>query len=350
MASRRVHPEGPLAAERTRLVAENDRLRQELRERDRLSEIVGSSRAMRHVCEQIAQVARTNAHVMLRGERGTGKTLAARAIHGHSARSLGAFVTVNCAAMPETVVDSHSQGGPTLAFAAAQMAGYVQRANLGTLFLDEIADLGPLAQERLLTLIEEGSVEGQGGGSLRADVRLIASSSANLEEAVAVGTFRRDVYERLTASTIAVPPLRDRKADLPALAQMFVEKFAREHARRVDRLSARAMEMVMRYDWPGNARELGRAIERAVVLANGPVIHQHHLPTSVQEAAGPKPAAPVALSEALDAYEKELLQDALKQTRGRRSKAARLLGTTERILSHRLRKHGIDWRRFKVTG
>jgi len=342
-----VHQEGLLAAERTRLVAENDRLRQELRERDRLSEIVGSSRAMRRVCEQIAQVARTNAPVLLRGEPGTGKTLAARAIHGHSARSGGAFVTVSCATLPETVVDSHSRGGPTIAFATAQMAGYVQRANGGTLFLDEIADLGPLAQERLLTLIEERVVEGPDGGRLYADVRLIASSSGNLEEAVAGGTFRRDIYERLAASTVAVPPLRDRKPDLSVLTQMFVEKFAREHARPVDRLSARALELVMHYDWPGNARELGRAIERAVVLANGPVIHHQHLPTALQEAAR---SAPVALSEALDAYEIELLQDALKQTRGMRSKAARLLGTTERIFSYRLRKHGIDWHRFKVTG
>ena len=305
---------------------------------------------MRHVCDQIAQVARTNAHVMLRGEPGTGKTLAARTIHDHSARSGRAFVTVHCAAMPETVVDSHSRGGPTIAFATAQMAGYVQRAEGGTLYLDEIADLGPLAQERLPTLIDEGIVEGPGGGSLRADVRLIASSGWNLEEAVARGTFRRDVYDRLAAATIAVPSLRDRTADLPALAQLFVEKFAREHARRVERLSARAMEMVMHYDWPGNARELGGALERAVVLANGPVIHHHHLPTVVQEAARSVPVAPVALSEALDAYEKELLLDALRQTRGIQSKAARLLGTTERILSYRLRKHGIDWHRFKETG
>ncbi|HLG57256.1 MAG TPA: sigma-54 dependent transcriptional regulator [Vicinamibacterales bacterium] len=347
MASRRIHQDSPLAAERTRLVAENHRLRQELRERDRLSEIVGNSRAMRHVCEQIAQVARTSGPVMLRGEPGSGRTLAARAIHGHSARAGAPFVTVTCAALPETVVDSHSRGGPTIAYAAGQMAGYVQRANAGTLFLDEIADLGPLAQERLLMLIEDGVVEGHDGASVHADVRVIAASSWNLEEAVTGGSFRRDVYERLSTTTIAVPPLRDRKADLPALTELFVERFAREHARRVDRLSARAMDMVMHYDWPGNARELGRAIERAVVLANGPVIHHHHLPAVVQEAARTAPVPPVPLSEALDAYEMELLQDALKQTRGVRSKAARLLGTTERILSYRLRKHRIDWRRFK---
>jgi Nif-specific regulatory protein len=304
---------------------------------------------MRHTCEQIAHAGRTGAHVMLRGEPGTGKTLVARAIHDRSAWPTGAFVTVNCSAVPDLAVDGWFLGAPRGGAGAPSLIGYVERAAGGTLLLDEVADLGPLSQARLLVLAEDQVLERRDGSHLHATVRLVAASSRNLDEAVAGGRLRRDLVERLSACTIVVPPLRERKADIQALAALFVEKFAREHVRQVNRLSARALDTLMSHDWPGNVRELSHALERAVVLANGPVIQHHHLPAAIQEAGRSGPVAPVALSEALDAYEKELLQDALKQTRGVRSRAARLLKTTERIFNYKLRKHGIDWRMFKVS-
>jgi Nif-specific regulatory protein len=305
---------------------------------------------MLRVCDQLGQAARADLPVLILGEPGTGKTLAARMIHARSIRSGGEFVTVNCATLPETIVEPGSRGGPRVVFEAPQFLGYVRRASGGTLFLDEIADLGPQAQERLLTLFERGA-----GNSpveaLVADVRLIAATRRDVDEAVASGAFRRELFERLCRMTVAMPPLRERQEDVPDLAAAFIREFALEHARRVDRLSARARDLLMTYHWPGNVRELRVAIERAVVVASGPVIHHHHLPAAVQQQPhGSRPVPPLALTEALNAYEGELLRDALRQARGIRSKAARLLGTTERILSYRLRKLGIDWRPFKETG
>ena len=349
MAPRRA-PQGQLStAESLRTVVGPDHPIETVPERHQFADIVGTSRLMGHVCEQIAHAARASVPVLLWGEPGTGKTLAARAIHSSSSRSVGPFVAVNCTAMPETVLGSHPLVGSTGAFASPQFADYVQRAVGGTLVLDEIADLGPLAQERLSRLIEERTVENEDGTIARADVRLIASSRRHLEEPLVAGLFRRDVYERLMATMIVLPPLRDRKTDVCELATLFVEVFAREHSRRVDRLSARAMELLESYAWPGNVAELSRVIERAVVMTSGPVIHHHHLPAGIQQASRSGPVAPLALSEALDAYEKELLEDALRQTHGVRSKAARRLGTTERILTYRLRKHRIDWHKYKAT-
>jgi Nif-specific regulatory protein len=327
-------------------MADNDRLRQQLRDRHRLADLAGNSRAIRRVGELIAQVAPSARSVCLQGEDGVGKTRAARAIHGASPRSAGPFVAVDCSSMLEADVDAQlfgvEAGTPHVA------GGCVGRAEGGTLFFDDVADLGALAQERLLKLARDRTLERPDGGLVPVDVRVIVATTRDLKQEVAADRCRRDLWEHLGALTIHVPPLRERKGDLPVLTDLFVEQFAREHVRGVRGVSSRAIDMLMNYDWPGNVGELRHTIERAVVLTSGPVIHHHHLPLEIQTSGGS--AAPMmGLSEALEAYEKELLQDALRQARGVRSQAARLLMTSERVFSYRLRKHHIDTRRFKTS-
>ena len=346
MASHRIPFESLPAAERSRLMADNDRLRQQLRDRHRVADLAGNSRAIGRVCELIAQVAPSSHSVCVQGEDGVGKTRAARAIHAASPRSAGPFITVSCASLLEEDVDAQLFGSDQSAASnAGSPGGCVGRAEGGTLFLDDVADLGPIAQERLLRLARDR--EKRPAGS-QADVRVIASSNRDLKQEVAAGRWRRDLWEHISALTIQIPPLRERKGDLQILTDLFVEQFAREHVRGVRGVSSRALDMLMNYDWPGNVAQLRMTIERAVVMTSGPVIHHHHLPVEIQ-AAGEARAPMLGLSEALEAYEKELLQDALRQARGVRSQAARLLMTSERVFSYRLRKHGIDTRRFKTS-
>jgi Nif-specific regulatory protein len=212
------------------------------------------------------------------------------------------------------------------------------------LFLDDVADLGPRARGRLRALAQARGCQRPDGTCVPVNIRIIASSTRDLADGVADD--RGDLWTQIGALTIWIPPLRERKSDLPVLTDLFVEQFAREHVRGVRGVSSRAMDMLMNYEWLGNVAQLRTTIERAVVLTTGPVIHHHHLPAEIQEA-GNMPAPMLGLTEALEAYEKELLQDALRQTRGVRSQAARLLMTSERVFSYRLRKHGIDTRRFK---
>ena len=350
MASHQIPFESLSAAERSRLVADNDRLRQQLRDRHRMADLAGNSRAIRRVCELIAQVAPSSHSVCLQGEDGVGKTRAARAVHAASARSAGPFVSVNCSSLLETDVDAQLFGWADGETADGESTGgSVGRAAGGTLFLDDVADLGPRAQERVLRLARDHDCERRREGApVRVDVRVIASSTRDLKQEVVSGRCLKDLWEHLGALTIQIPPLRDRKGDLPVLTDLFVEQFAREHVRGVRGVSSRAMDMLMNYDWPGNVAQLRMTIERAVVMTSGPVIHHHHLPVEIQ-ASGETSVPMLGLSEALEAYEKELLQDALRQARGVRSQAARLLMTSERVFSYRLRKHGIDTRRFKTS-
>ncbi|RPH64362.1 MAG: GAF domain-containing protein [Acidobacteria bacterium] len=340
-----------IESERQRLVDENTHLRQELKERYDFSNIIGTSGPMRQVYEQIAQVARTNTTVLLRGESGTGKELIAHAIHYNSPRAKRPFVKVSCAALPESLIESELFGYEKGAFTGAQGAkkGRFELAEGGTLFLDEIGELNVTTQVKLLRVLQEREFERLGGTeTIRTNVRLITATNKDMEHAIAGGAFREDLYYRLNVFTIFVPPLRERKPDLLQLADYFLEKFSREHNKNIRRISTPAIDMLVSYHWPGNVRELGNALERAVVVCDGQVIHAHHLPPTLQTAEASGTVTRTTLSEALAAYEKDLIQDALKTTRGVRAKAARLLNTTDRIFNYKVRKYGIDWRRFKI--
>jgi Nif-specific regulatory protein len=338
--------------ERRRLVDENTHLRQELRERYDFSNIIGTSGPTRQMYEQVAQVAQTNTTVLIRGESGTGKELIAHAIHYNSLRAKKPFVKVSCAALPDTLIESELFGYEKGAFtgANARKKGRFELAEGGTIFLDEIGDINASTQVKLLRVLQEREFERLGGtDSVRVNVRVIAATNKDMEKAIAGGTFREDLYYRLNVFTIFVPPLRDRKADLLLLADHFLEKFSREHGKVIKRISTPAIDMLMSYHWPGNVRELENALERAVLVCDGQVIHGHHLPPSLQTAEGSGTVTRVSLKDAVEGFERDLIQDALKTTRGNRAKAARLLDTTERILNYKVRNLGVDVRRFRPT-
>jgi Nif-specific regulatory protein len=339
-----------VAADRQRLVDENDSLRQALGGRYEVSNILGASAAMRDVLERVAQVARSDATVLIRGESGTGKELIAHAIHHASLRSRRAFVKVSCAALPETLIESELFGYERGAFtgAAVRKKGRFELADGGTLFLDEIGDLPLTMQVKLLRVLQEREFERLGGvETVKANVRLVAATNRDLEQALASGALREDLYYRLNVFSIFVPPLRHRKPDIPLLADHFLLKLAREHRKSVKRIATAAIDALVSYHWPGNVREMEHAIGHAVLVCDGGVIHPHHLPPTLQTADTSETGGHVPLEQAVAAYEKDLIQDALKTARGNRARAARMLGLTERIIGYKVRKHGIDWRKYR---
>jgi Nif-specific regulatory protein len=335
--------------DKKRLVDENTHLRQELRERYDFSSIIGSSGPVRQMYEQMAQVAATNTTVLIRGESGTGKEMVAHAIHYNSPRANKPFVKVSCAALPDTLIESELFGYEKGAFtgAEARKKGRFELAEGGTLFLDEIGDINLGTQVKLLRVLQEREFERLGSTeTVKVNVRLLAATNKDLERAMAAATFREDLYFRLNVFAIFVPPLRERKADLLLLVDHFLEHFSREHHKSIKRISTPAIDMLMSYHWPGNVRELENTLERAVLMCDGQVIHGHHLPPSLQTAEASGTVTRVSLSDAVAGFEKDLIQDALKTTRGNRAKAARLLDTTERVINYKVKKYAIDVRRF----
>jgi len=335
---------GQFAEEEKAMMEENQRLRRELADRYRPSNIVGNSREMAPVYEMIGQVARSDATVLIRGESGTGKELIAQALHYESRRSEHPFVGVNCAALPESLIESELFGHEKGAFsgAVAQREGRFEAASGGTIFLDEIGELANSVQLRLLRVLQEREFERVGSSKvMRTDVRVVAATNRPLEQDMEDGRFREDLYYRLNVFPIHVPPLRDRLTDIILLADHFIEKYRRRHERSIIRLSTPAIDLLMAYHWPGNVRELENAIERAVLLADGRVIHARLLPPSLQMAkidegrSGP-------LKVQLDVLEKELVIDALKLNKGNRAGAARQLGISERIMGLRVEKYGLS--------
>jgi Nif-specific regulatory protein len=340
-----------IEAERQRLVQENRQLRQELKERYDFRNIIGNSRPMQAVYEQVAQVAPTNTTVLIRGESGTGKEMIAHAVHYSSPRAAKPFVKVSCGALPETLIESELFGYEPGAFtdARTQKKGRFELANGGTLFLDEVGELSPSTQVKLLRVLQEREFERLGGlHPIKINVRLIAATNKDLEAAVKEGTFREDLYYRLNVFTLYLPPLRERRPDVLLLADHFVQKYATDQGKDVRRVATTAIDMMMSYHWPGNVRELENCIERAVLVCEGGVIHAHHLPPTLQTAEVSGTLPRLALETAVESFEKDIILDALKTARGNRAKAARLLETTERIVSYKIKKYGIDCARFKA--
>ena len=339
-----------IEAERQRLLDENIHLKEELRERYDFSHIIGTSGPMRQVFEQITRVASANTTVLIRGESGTGKELIAHAIHYSSTRAKKPFIKVSCAALPDSLIESELFGYEKGAFtgATARKKGRFELADGGTVFLDEIGDINLSTQVKLLRVLQDREFERLGGTeSVKANVRLVAATNSDLETAIAAGTFREDLHYRLNVFTIFVPPLRERKTDILLLADHFLEKYAIEHGKSIKRISTPAIDMLMAYHWPGNVRELQNIIERAVLVCDTNVVHGHHLPPTLQTSEASGTVSDTSLAEAVAAYEKDLIQDALKTTRGNRVKAAKLLDSTDRIISYKVRKYHIDCRRFR---
>jgi Nif-specific regulatory protein len=337
--------------ERKRLLEENTRLQNELQERFRPANIIGRSGAMQDVFDLIGQVAKSDATVLIRGESGVGKELVAHAIHYNSQRASKPFIRVNCAALPESVIESELFGHEKGAFTGAlqQRKGRFELAHGGTIFLDEIGDLSAHTQVRMLRVLQEREFERVGGtDTVKVDVRIIAATNRDLEEMMQEGGFRQDLYYRLNVFPIHIPPLRERRTDILELANFFVEKYSKANHKYVRRISTPAIDMLMSYHWPGNVRELENCLERAVLLTTDDVVHGHHLPPTLQTAEASNTPMVGTLDETIERVEREMIIEALKNARGNRAEAARHLGITERLMGLRVRKHNINPKMFRA--
>jgi len=336
--------------EREQLNAENLRLRQELGRKYSFSNIVGNSRKMQEVFYLITQVAKSNATVLLLGESGTGKELVANALHYNSLRSSKPLIKVNCAAIPANLVEAELFGYEKGAFTGAnrQKEGRFELANGGTIFLDEIGSLALESQGKLLRVLQEREMERLGGTrTIKVNVRLIAATNRNLANAVETGSFREDLFYRLNVYPIFMPPLRDREADILLLSDYFLVKYAKEYGKDIKRISTPAIDALVQYHWPGNVRELENCIERAVLLCDDQVIHAYHLPPTLQTAEQTGTQQSQSLEEAMERFEKELLIDALKTSRGNIRQASKSLNTTERIFGYKVKKYDINPRQYR---
>jgi DNA-binding NtrC family response regulator len=327
------------ALEQVRLRRETQALRRQLAERYRFENVVGSSPKMQQVFKIVAQVAPSRASVLLTGESGTGKELLARAIHHRSTRASGPFVRLHCAALSENLLESELFGDEGGAGAQRAREGRFEQANGGTLFLDEIGEISAVNQVKLLRVLQEHELERVGGNQpISVDARVIAATHRNLKGMVAEGTFREDLFYRLNVINVALPALRERSSDIPALAQHFLRRFARENAKTVDHISDAALARLVAYCWPGNVRELENVMERAVVLADGPVVDLAHLPPEVQPAVrGAEPVIPGSTMAELERY---AILTTLEAQRGSTSRAAEVLGISVRKIQYKLQEYG----------
>ncbi len=345
-----IRVERVVSEEGRKLVEENSHLKQELREKYDFSHLIGNSGPMRQVYDQVKQVARSNATILLRGESGTGKELIAHAIHYNSLRSKRPFIKVNCADLPGHQIENTLFGNDLGSFngTSKRKSGSFELADGGTLFLDDIVDLSVQTQVKLLRVIQEREFELPGVNEpVKINVRLITATNKNLEEAIIAAAFREDLFYRLNAFTIFLPPLRERKSDILLLAEHFLEKYEQEHKKAVRRISTPAIDMLTAYHFPGNVRELENVIERAVIVCDSNVIHGHHLPPTLQTADVSGTTTRMTLASAVGAFESDLIQDTLKSTNGNIAKAAIMLDSTERILGYKIRKYAIDPKRFR---
>jgi len=323
------------------LRSETRQLRQRVRERVSPGNIVGIAPPMQRVFEVVDQVAPSRATVLITGESGTGKELVANAIHQRSPRATGPFIKLHCAALAESLLESELFGHEKGSFTGAMMRkdGRFSLADGGTLFLDEIGEISQAIQVKLLRFLQEHEFERVGGTqTIHVDVRVIAATNRNLMDEVAKGRFREDLYYRLNVVALEMPPLRERKSDIPALAKFFLERYARENGKTIEGFTGEAMELLAAYDWPGNVRELENAVERAVVLAAGPQIESRHLPPNVRPRFAPA-GMPIVPGATLRDLERYAILETLKATGGSTSKAAEMLGISVRTIQYRLHQY-----------
>ncbi|NMA19071.1 MAG: sigma 54-interacting transcriptional regulator [Lentisphaerae bacterium] len=344
------------ALEHERLLDENRQLRKALDKENAPGELVGSCRAMQKIFVLIRQVAPSDAAVLIRGSSGTGKELVANAIHMLSPRAEEPFMVLNCAALPENLLESELFGHERGAFTGARSRriGRAEAADGGTLFLDEISVLPLPVQVKLLRFIQERTFSRVGGNSeIKADVRLLAASSRNLEELMAAGKFREDLYERLNIFPIILPDLQNRRSDIVMLAEHFLNKFNIKHEKNIRRLSTPAVNMLMSYHWPGNVRELENCIERAVLTATDECIRGYDLPASLQTGkdSGTEllPEGQASFNTMVASYERELLIESLKRNNGNMSAAGRELGLSPRVMHYKVNQYGILPASFKQS-
>lgn len=333
-------------SERRDLIRENTELKEMLIERYKFDEIVSTSHAMEEVLSMAGRVAASSATVLLRGESGTGKELIAKAIHFHSPRANAPLIKVNCAALPETLLESELFGHEKGAFTGAttRRIGRFEAADRGTLFLDEIGELTPGMQVKLLRVLQEREFERLGGNeTIKVDVRVIAATNRDIEKAMKEGVFREDLYYRLNVVSVVIPPLRERKEDVPALLDFFIKKYNAENKKNITGISAETRDLLMRYGYPGNVRELENIIERAVVLSKKGIITTADLPIHVRTSASEEELSAEtlqgSLNETLETIERSILLEALKASGGVQTRAAEKLGISERVLRYKLKKY-----------
>ncbi len=345
------------ALEKRALVQENQELRTKLAELSAPAGMIGQSRIFRATLDTVRQAAASHATVLITGESGTGKELVARALHELSPRHAGPFIPVNCAALPEGILESELFGYERGAFTGAnsRKEGRFDRADKGTLLLDEVAEMSPSVQAKLLRVVQQGEFERLGGvAPVKVDVRLIAATNRDLVSEVRAGRFREDLYYRLNVVAIPLPPLRDRPEDIPLLADHFLHRFSRRNEKPLSGMTAEALAAMSAYSWPGNVRELENTIERAVVLGRGSQLTLDDLPESIRASGGEQPTAPgalaggkqvgaalggtlaVPLGTPLEEVERMLIRETLRYTRGDKTLAARLLGIAPRTIYRKM--------------
>jgi len=340
------------AVQETALVQENVELKDRIKTAYRFADMtmIAKSKAMHELFQTITKVARSNSTVLIRGESGTGKDLVAHAIHYKSPRADQPFVQISCASFPETLLESELFGYEKGAFTGAETRkkGRFELADGGTLFLDEIGDISESVQTKLLRVLEEKKISRLGSTeSIKVDVRLITATNRDLERAMETGRFREDLYYRLNVIPIFIPPLRERKEDIPLLSDYFLKRFAADNGKPDLRFSDEALELCLAYDWPGNVRELENAIQNAVVLGEGDVILPEHLPLTIHKKAKPifvsdsLSSNGVSYQERMDSLERQILIEAIRRAGGNKAAAARRLGISLRTMRYKVKKYGL---------
>jgi len=333
--------------ENKNLISENQLLREQLQEKNRINSIISQSSKMEEVINLASRSAKSRATILINGENGTGKEVLARAIHYISNRKDKPFVAINIPALSENLLESELFGHEKGSFTGADKMkkGRFELADGGTLFLDEIGDMSVSTQIKILRVLQEHQFERVGGTeSIEVDVRIISATNQDLEKKIIEGTFREDLYYRLNVVTIKIPPLRERKDDIPPLIEFFINLYCKENDREKLEISKEAYDMLMKYNFPGNIRELENIIERAVVLTRGNLITLGDLPLHIRgfkEELSRPVLGKGTLPEQVEAVEKELIYDALRESAGNQTKAGKLLGITERNLRYKLKKYNI---------